>query len=153
MRISSVKCLIMGVILSGHIHAQERGCIDYYTVAPEKYLNKKVTIFITRVSLPAKNDMEKDDFKVFEVNTSDIKNNGIYSYDYKPALVKVPSDKAEAFVKRYNQGQGSSIWRTFTPRQAIGVFRHGDKNEANCPSSLKGNYYIDMGEEKEAKSR
>ena len=116
-------------------HAQKRGNFDYYQGAPEKYLNQKITIFIMSVDTPAINSGSKDDnYRIFSIYTSS-QDGSDTSFGY----AKVPFSKSEEFVKRYNQSQGQGT-KAFTPRNATGVFRHGEDGD----NYLAKRYYLDM---------
>lgn len=116
-------------------NAQKRGNFDFYEATPEKFLNQKITIFIMRVETPAVNSKNKDDdYRIYQIYTGSQDGS-----DTSFAYVKIPISKSEMFVKRYNQSQGQGL-NSYTPRNASGVFRHGEKEDG----FLADLYYLDM---------
>jgi hypothetical protein len=113
------------------VNAQKKGSFSYLTASTDKYLGKKVTIFISDITLPERNAGLGDNFKVYLVDTCSPDGS-----DVALGLVKVAKEKAESFVKRYKQSSSK-----FSPKNAEGIFKERDFDD-NYQVSVP--YYLDM---------
>lgn len=69
----------------------------HYLNAPEKYLGKKITLYVTSVERSgAIDNLDGVLFQAYTMNYND-------EFDTKWAYVLVPKDKATAFARRYGQ--------------------------------------------------
>ncbi len=114
-------------------YAGERGSADYYLSDPEGYLNKRVSIYISSVDVPAINSSsEEDDFRIFLINTMG-QASGEYSHGGYIYMM-VPKSDGAAFVKRHNKSTASA------PKSVSGTFKKWDRaTKYTTPFS----YYID----------
>jgi len=126
--------LLLNVSLSVHAVAQTKGSFNYLTASTDKFLGKKVTVFISNVTLPERNAGLGHNFKVYLVDTC-----GSDGNDFAYGLVKVSMEDAAGFVKRYSNKGGK-----FTARSAVGVFKERDFDD-NYQVSVP--YYLDMTKE------
>jgi|GEM_PF-2213266 len=75
----------------------QRGTMEYYLQAPDRYLDKSVSIFITHAR-PINSKAPKD-YTAFSANTAS--RNNAFSGD---AIIYVRTLRADAFAKKYAQG-------------------------------------------------
>jgi len=128
------NCLIIACVLSCFVslgHAQARFSADSYLADPEKYENKRVTVYISSVDVPAINASSDDDFRIFHVYTYGQEKGEFSGGGW--IYFKVPKADASAFVQRHNK-------RTAAPKNVSGTFRKWDST-VKYTSSFS--YYID----------
>ena len=115
------------------LQAGDRGSADYYLADPESYLDKKVSVYVSWVDVPAINvQSEEDNFRVFRISTKG-QQSGEYNYGGSIYMM-VPKSDAAAFVKRHNNSTSS------VPKSVSGIFKKWDRPSKYVPSS---SYYID----------
>jgi len=116
----------------------------YYENRPEKYLNKKVNVFIQGIRVPALNENENCDFRIYKALEGKLQ---VRMDSF--ILIKVPRAKTDAFLSRYRVFTNSNpsmsypdpAWETF------GLFKMADKMDSKISPLLKGNYFLEIPEE------
>ena len=112
-------------------NAQQRSTVKCYEATPEKFLNKKVTIYVTGLwDVKPHNENLSDPYRIYEVWTSSQD-----GQERDSAWVLVPSDKAEAFIKKHSQKNNEK------PRPEICTFREPTEEEKK---SARTRYIFDL---------
>ena len=111
----------------------QRGSFEYFESLPNEYLGKRITIFIISAEEP-KGD---DDFKIFQIYTSDAKGDHT-SYGW----AKVPLAKVTIFARRHPLQE-----YPYRPRNASGVLRQVTEGDPVAKILRQGVFYLDTSSE------